>query len=213
VAVLSASAGEQLVLVANVNGVRPNFIAFDQAGNLYFTDWAGHRVWKRYATGTVTCIAGTGQRGFGGDGGPALKATLNHPESILATDNGDLWIADTHNNRVRKIDAKTGIMTTIIGTGESAFSGDGGPAARATFRRITCLAFDAKREKLYLVDFWNRRVRKVDLDRGWQRRRGRPKGRRRGDEGATGVAAHCLPGPRRQPLHRRHRRPGAPGRG
>ncbi len=117
-------------------------------------------------TGILTTLAGTGEKGKGGDDGPAAKAQFDAPHHLAVGPNGDVYIADTDNHRVRKIDAKTGIITTIAGTGEKGFAGDGGPAIKAKFGGIYCLAFDAKGEKLYLDDLDNRRIRVVDLNSG-----------------------------------------------
>jgi sugar lactone lactonase YvrE len=141
----------------------PFGVAFDKAGNVYFVEYTGHRVRKIDAkTGTVTTVAGTGEKGYGGDGGPALKATFNNMHSLAVTPDGDIYVADTGNNRVRKIDTK-GVVTTVAGTGEKGFGGDGGPAAKAKFGNIYCTTLDARGEKLYLADLDNRRVRVVDL--------------------------------------------------
>ena len=141
----------------------PFGVAFDKAGNIYFVEYTGHRVRKIDSKGIVTTIAGTGEKGSGGDGGPALKATFNNMHSLAVTPNGDVYVADTLNNRVRKIDAKTGVITTVAGTGDKGFSGDDGPATKAKFGNIYCATLDAKGEKLYLDDLDNRRIRVVDL--------------------------------------------------
>jgi hypothetical protein len=116
--------------------------------------------------GRIETIAGNGEAGFAGDGGPASAAQLNGPHHLLVLANGDVLIADTWNNRVRKIDAKTGVIKTIAGTGKKGFSGDGGPATEAEFSGIHCLAIDDSRHVLYLADLDNRRVRSVDLSTG-----------------------------------------------
>jgi DNA-binding beta-propeller fold protein YncE len=170
---------DKLVLVAGGNkdddGVAateaklrgPFAVDFDKAGNTYIAEMTGHRVRKIDAkTGVLTTIAGTGEKGDGGDGGPAAKAQFNSPHHLAVAANGDVYVADTLNNRVRKIDAKTGVITTVAGTGEKGFSGDGGPAAKAKFGGVYCLAFDAKGEKLYVADLDNRRIRVVDLGSG-----------------------------------------------
>jgi sugar lactone lactonase YvrE len=126
----------------------------------------GQRVRKVDAKGILTTIAGTGQKGDGGDGEAATKAQFNGMHSLAVTANGDLYLADTWNNRVRKIDAKTGVITTVAGTGQKGFSGDGGPAAKAQFGGIYCVALDPKGERLYLADLDNRRIRVVDLKSG-----------------------------------------------
>src|SRR5271155_4985491 len=129
----------------------PFGVAFDKAGNLYLVEYTGHRVRKIDGKGVLTTIAGTGEKGFSGDGGPALQATFNSMHNLAVAPNGDVYIADTLNNRVRKIDAKTGDVTTVVGSGEKGFSGDGGPATKAKFGNIYCASLDAKGEKLYLA--------------------------------------------------------------
>jgi sugar lactone lactonase YvrE len=144
----------------------PFAVGFDKAGNTYVAEMIGLRVRKINAKGILTTIAGTGEKGKAGDDGPALKAQFDGPHHLALAANGDVYLADTWNNRVRKIDAKTGVITTIAGTGEKGFSGDGGPATKAKFGGIYCLAFDAKGEKMYLADLDNRRIRMVDLAGG-----------------------------------------------
>jgi DNA-binding beta-propeller fold protein YncE len=145
----------------------PFAVDFDKAGNMYIAEMGGHRVRKIDAkSGALTTIAGTGEKGDGGDGGPALKAQFNSPHYLAVAANGDVYVADTLNNRVRKIDGKTGVITTVAGTGEKGFSGDGGPANKAKFSGVYCLAFDAKGEKLFVDDLDNRRIRVVDLTSG-----------------------------------------------
>ena len=123
----------------------------------------GERVGKVDARGVVSTVAGTGTKGNGGDGGPARDASFNGMHNLVATADGDLLLADTWNNRVRKLDAKTGKVTALIGTGVKGFSGDGGPADKAQFGGIYCLALDAGGQRLYLADLDNRRIRMIDL--------------------------------------------------
>src|SRR5262249_50221390 len=111
---------------AKLNG--PFGVDFDKSGNLYFVEYGGQRVGRIDGKGILTTIAGTGKKGSGGDGGPATKAEFNSLHNLAVAANGDIFLADTFNNRVRKIDAKTGRISTIAGTGEKGFSGDGGPA-------------------------------------------------------------------------------------
>jgi DNA-binding beta-propeller fold protein YncE len=143
--------------------VTPFGVDFDREGNLYFIELKGERVGKIDPKGILTIIAGTGKRGSGGDGGPAEKAEFNGMHHLALTPNGDIYLADTWNNKVRKIDAKTGHISTFAGTGQKGFSGDGGPASEAKFGGIYCLAFDSKFEKMFLVDLDNRRVRAIDM--------------------------------------------------
>jgi sugar lactone lactonase YvrE len=144
----------------------PFGVDFDRAGNLYFVEYAGHRVRRIDAKGILTTIGGTGKRGAGGDGGPAREAELNSPHSLAVATNGDIYVADTGNNRVRKIDGKSGKITSIAGSGEKGFAGDGGPAVEARFGNIYCVALNPRGDRLYLADLDNHRIRSVDLATG-----------------------------------------------
>jgi len=175
---LAPARAEKLVLVAGGGEGRdggsareaklqsPFGVDFDRAGNLYFVEFTGHRVRKIDRKGILSTVAGTGEKGYAGDGGPAAKAQFNSMHSLAVTPQGDIYIADTWNNRVRKIDGRSGEIRTIAGTGEKGFRGDGGPATKARFGGIYCLALDGKGEKLYLADLDNRRIRVVDLRSG-----------------------------------------------
>ncbi len=144
----------------------PFAVDFDRNGNLYLAEFIGQRVRKIDDKGILSIVAGTGEKGYGGDDGPAAKAKFDSIHSLVVVPNGDLFIADSFNKRLRKIDGKTGEIRTIAGTGEKGFSGDGGPAIKAQFGDIYCAALDAKGEKLYLADLDNRRIRVLDLGSG-----------------------------------------------
>ena len=144
----------------------PFGVGFDAKGTLYFVEMLGHRVRKIGPDGLVTTLAGSGREGSGGDDGPAARAELNGPHSLEVARNGDLFIADTWNNRVRKIDGRSGRITNVAGTGRKGFSGDGGPATRADFGGIYCIALDEAGQTLDLVDLDDRRIRRVDLKTG-----------------------------------------------
>jgi sugar lactone lactonase YvrE len=144
----------------------PFGVDFDRSGNMFIAEFTGHRVRKVNDKGILTTVAGTGQKGDGGDGGPAVKAQFNSMHSLAIGTNGDIYICDTLNNRVRKIESATGIITTIAGTGQKGFGGDGGPASRAQFGAIYCAALDSRGELLYLADLDNRRIRVVNLKTG-----------------------------------------------
>jgi sugar lactone lactonase YvrE len=146
--------------------ITPFGVAFDVAGTLFFVELNGNRVRKIGPDGIVTTVAGTGRKGDGGDDGPAAKAELNGPHSLAVMENGNILVADTWNNRVRKIDARSGRITTVAGTGRKGFSGDGGPATGADFGGIYCIALDEAGRGLVLADLDNRRVRRVDLTTG-----------------------------------------------
>jgi sugar lactone lactonase YvrE len=149
---------------AALNG--PFAVGFGPDGSMFIAEMPGNRVRRIAPDGRMETVAGNGEAGFSGDGGPASKAQLNGPHHLLVLANGDVLIADTWNNRVRKIDAKTGVIDTIAGTGKKGFSGDGGLATDAEFSGIHCLALDESRHVLYLADLDNRRVRSVDLTTG-----------------------------------------------
>jgi DNA-binding beta-propeller fold protein YncE len=145
----------------------PFDVAFDRSGNLYFSDTFNHRIRRVDArTGIITTIAGNGEPGYSGDGGPAVRASLNEPYGIAIDRAGHIFVADRLNRRVRRIDAAQGTITTVAGSGEAAYSGDGGPAARAGLAEPNGLALDAEERHLYIADVADHRVRLVDLSSG-----------------------------------------------
>jgi sugar lactone lactonase YvrE len=144
----------------------PFGVAFDVAKTLYFVEMVGNRVRKLGSDGLVTTLAGTGRKGSSGDDGRATWAEFNGPHSLAVAGNGDIFVADTWNNRVRKIDSRSGLITNVAGTGRQGFSGDGGPAIQAEFGGIYCLALDEAGQTLDLADLDNRRVRRVNLKTG-----------------------------------------------
>jgi DNA-binding beta-propeller fold protein YncE len=147
--------------------IEPFGVGFDKAGNTYIIEMGGGRLLKMDDKGVLAILAGTAnKKGDAGDGGPAAKALFNGPHSLAVAANGDIYVADTWNNRVRKIDVKTGAIATIAGTGQKGFAGDGGPAVKAQFGGIYCVALDAKEQNLYLADLDNKRIRKIDLAGG-----------------------------------------------
>jgi len=119
----------------------PKGIAIDDAGLLYVVDTENNRIRRVDADGTITTVVGTGKRGFSGNGGPAVAASLNTPTCIAFHD-GAMYFCDRENAVVRKVDA-TGVITTVAGTGHAGFSGDGGPATQARINDPNGLAFDA----------------------------------------------------------------------
>jgi DNA-binding beta-propeller fold protein YncE len=150
---------------ALLNG--PFDVAFDRAGNLYFSDTFNHRIRRIDArTGVITTCAGDGEAGYSGDGGPAEQARLNQPYGIAIDRAANIYVADRLNRCVRRVDAATGAITTFAGTGESAYGGDAGPAARAALVEPNGLAFDPEERRLYIADVAGNRVRVVDLSTG-----------------------------------------------
>ena len=135
----------------------PTDVAVDGAGNLHIADSRNHRIRKVDSSGTITTIAGTGELGFGGDGGPATDARLAFPTDVAVNGAGNLYIADSRNHRIRKVDS-SGTITTIAGSGEPGFSGDGGPATDARLARPNGVAVDDA-GNVYIADTDNHRIR------------------------------------------------------
>jgi DNA-binding beta-propeller fold protein YncE len=113
----------------------------------------------------ITTAVGTGERGFGGDGGPAERALLNGPFDVGFDSDGNLYFSDTFNHRIRRVDARTGIITTCAGSGEAGYAGDGGPAARAKLNEPYGIAIDTA-ANVYIADRHNHCVRRVDSASG-----------------------------------------------
>src|SRR5436309_694994 len=139
----------------------PTGVARGPDGALYICDTDNHRIRKVTREGTITTIAGTGEAGWSGDGGPATAAKLNEPYEVRFDASGNIYWVERASATVRKCDAKTGIVTTIAGTGAEGFSGDGGPAKRAQLNEPHSIGFD-KAGDLYICDVKNNRVRKVE---------------------------------------------------
>src|SRR6202043_538786 len=116
-------------------------------------------------TGVITTVAGNGTAGFAGDGGAATSAQLKGPTGIAVDSTGNLYIADQANNRVRKVAAATGVITTVAGNGTAGFSGDGAAATSAELYSPTDLTFDST-GNLYISDNANNRIRKVTIATG-----------------------------------------------
>jgi DNA-binding beta-propeller fold protein YncE len=173
----SAARADKLVLVAGggTGGDGPALEAalkgpfgvdFDKFGNMYIAEFTGNRLLKVDPRGTLSTVAGTGEKGNGGDGGPGLKAQFNSMHSLAVGRDGAVYLADTFNNRIRKFDPKTGSITAFAGTGKPGFSGDGGPALEAQFGGVYSIAFNAAGDKLYADDLDNRRIRVIDMSTG-----------------------------------------------
>ena len=138
----------------------PPNITLDSAGNLYIADYGNRRVRKVDASGNISTIAGTGAAGFSGDGGPATAAPVDGPTGVVLDSAGNLYIADTNNHRIRKMDP-SGIISTIAGTGSAGFGGDGGRATAAQINFPRDVALDGA-GNLYIADASNHRIRRVD---------------------------------------------------
>ena len=138
----------------------PPNITLDSAGNLYIADYGNRRVRKVDASGNISTIAGTGAAGFSGDGGPATAAPVDGPTGVVLDSAGNIYIADTNNHRIRKVDP-SGNISTIAGTGSAGFSGDGGSATAAQINFPRHVALDGA-GNIYIADASNDRIRRVD---------------------------------------------------
>jgi trimeric autotransporter adhesin len=138
----------------------PSYLAIDADGRIYFSDFLDSVVMRIERSGRVTRIAGTGEAAFSGDGGPAIEAELDWPTGLALDGNGNLFISDANNHRIRMVDVE-GTITTFIGTGEGGYSGDGGPAVEAQVQAPSGLAFDPA-GRLVIADQGNDLVRIVD---------------------------------------------------
>ncbi|MBW1818596.1 MAG: hypothetical protein JRJ60_15750, partial [Deltaproteobacteria bacterium] len=138
----------------------PMDVAVDTSGNLYIVDGFNARIRKVDTNGIITTVAGNGTYGYSGDGGPATQAQLYEPGGVTVDTSGNLYIADTYNYRIRKVDT-SGIITTVAGNGGWEHSGDGGPATEAQFGHSYGIAVDDS-GNLYIADYYNTCIRKVD---------------------------------------------------
>jgi len=143
----------------------PSGLALDNSGNLYLADCGDARIRIIAPSGVITTVAGTGtasRPGYSGDGGPAVQAQLSWPKDVALDQAGNMYIADTGNSRIRKVDGN-GIITTIAGTGIAGFSGDQGPGIAAQLNLPTGVAVDGS-GNVYVADTGNFRIRKITPD-------------------------------------------------
>ena len=138
----------------------PEAVAVDRDGNVYVAESGNHRISRIDSAGVITPFAGTGERGYGGDGGPATEALLDAPAGIAVDSAGNVYVADTWNHRVRRVD-RQGTITTLAGTGLWGYRGDGTAATRAQLAYPASVAIDAA-GNVYVADSWNHRIRRID---------------------------------------------------
>ena len=169
---------------AELNG--PRGVIGDNAGNIFIADRGNHRIRKVDIYGNISTVAGTGDSGYTGDGGAATSAQLNGPYNF-AFFNTDLYIADLGNHVIRKLDFDDGTISTVAGTGEDGYSGDGGAATSAKFSNPTAIAFDSK-GIMYIADYSNHIIRKVDTDGNISTFAGTGTGGYSGDDGEASSA-------------------------
>ncbi len=134
-------------------------------GAIWFTECTGQKIRRVAPDGTISTMAGTGETGYSGDGGPATKATFNLPHEIRFDAEGNYYITDMKNLAFRRVDAKSGVISTFAGTGEEGYSGDGGAAREAQLKQPHSLAFGPD-GNLYICDIGNHVLRKVDMTTG-----------------------------------------------
>ncbi|HEX3869251.1 MAG TPA: hypothetical protein VHV77_02315 [Pirellulales bacterium] len=153
-------------LATAINIDQPFGVEIGPDGSLYITEVGQHRVRRLdLANGQLTTVAGCGKKGYSGDGGPALDAELNEPYEVRFNRAGNMLFVEMKNHVIRRVDAKTGEITTITGTGRPGFSGDGGPATQAMFSSPHSIAVDPE-GPIYVADIANHRVRRIDPKTG-----------------------------------------------
>lgn len=153
-------------LATEVNIGQPFGVEVGPDGALYITEVQNHRVLKLdRREGRVKTVAGNGRKGYSGDGGLATHAELNEPYEVRFDGDGNMFFVEMQNHLVRRMDAKTGVISTVAGTGTPGFSGDGGPATKAQFKQPHSIALDG-RGGIYVADIGNHRIRRIDLVTG-----------------------------------------------
>src|SRR5438105_1462736 len=165
-ATVSTLLGNGLAGFSDIQINNPYGLVLGPDGALYFCDLDNQRIRRLdLATRRVTTITGTGERAYRGDGGPAINAALNMPHELRFDLKGDLYIAERDNHVIRKVDMKSGVISTVAGTGTPGFGGDGGPGAKAQLRQPHCILLD-RDGTLLICDIGNRRLRRLHLDTG-----------------------------------------------
>jgi len=145
----------------------PYGLAIWPDGALYFCDLDNQRIRRfDFATRRTSTVAGNGEKAYLGDGGAAVDAALSMPHEIQFDAQGHLYIVERDNHVLRRVDARTGVISTFAGTGKPGFAGDGGPAEKAMLRSPHSVAVDARGRRLLICDIGNLRIRQVDLATG-----------------------------------------------
>ena len=158
------AADGEAAATANLNN--PFGVIIGPDGALYWADFAGNRVLKlELGSRRISLIAGTGEKGHAGDGGPAKRALLSAPHEVRFDRAGNMFIAERDAHVVRHVDMKSGTISTVAGTGTRGFSGDGGPATSAELAQPHSIALD-RNDNLYICDILNNRIRLRDPGTG-----------------------------------------------
>lgn len=148
----------------NIN--QPFGVEVGPNGALYVTEVGHHRVWRvDLKTGKAAVVAGNGKEGYSGDGEAATQASLNEPYEVRFDAEGNMYFVEMVGAVIRRVDAKTGLISTIAGTGKPGYGGDGGPATQAQFKQPHSIALDDN-NGLYVADIGNHRIRRLDLKTG-----------------------------------------------
>ncbi len=144
----------------------PFGVELDAKGALHVTSVGRHRVLRLDpATGRISSVAGSGIKGYAGDGGPATRALLNEPYEVRFDTQQNMYFVEMQNHLIRRVDAKSGTISTVAGNPQDGGGGDHGPATRAQFRQPHSIAFD-DRDILYVADIGNHRIRRIDTKSG-----------------------------------------------
>lgn len=174
----NAARADKIVLVAGGgtggNGAKateaelhnPFGVDFDKKGNMFIVELEGGHIHKVNEAGILTTLGGNGTKGDEGDGGPVKFAVFNGMHSLAISQKGDIYVADTWNFRVRRIDGRVGAITQFAGTGDKGYTGEGKYAQEAKCGGIYCVSFDPQFKRLLLTDLDNRRIRAVDMNTG-----------------------------------------------
>ena len=164
--ILQAKPALEIVLNSSQT-TNPFGVAFDGKGTVYVAEYQGGRILHLNSEGKLRIFSGNGEKGFAGDGLDAGKAVYNGMHNVVRTSNGDLYVSDTRNNLIRKIDGKTSLVSTIAGVPrQKGFSGDGGQATRAKLSDPISISLSPDEKTLLIADIKNRRIRGVDLASG-----------------------------------------------
>ncbi len=142
----------------------PHGVNLDSSGNVYFTDFPAYNVVRKVtiSTGIISTVAGTGSAGYNGDNIQATAATLYNPHDVVLDSYNNIYISDIRNHRIRKVDASTGVISTVVGTGTASSSGDGSAATAATITGPCFSRFDSS-GNFYISECEGNRVRKVTI--------------------------------------------------
>ena len=165
---LSIQAQPTLEVVLDSTQVKNPFgVAFDKKGNTYIAEYGGGRILLLKTNGKLLPFSGNGEKGFAGDGKMAKEAVYNGMHNLVRTSGGDIYISDTRNNLIRKIDGKTNLVSTIAGVpGKKGFAGDGGPAVKAQLADPISISLSPDEKTLLIADIHNKRIRGIDLVTG-----------------------------------------------